>query len=321
MNTINKRILNLTIAICILCTSAFSTLLFSQVMPRPSGASQSAPARMLFSADREKTHLGGGISISPDVRLLVFVGDDNRLYLRDIDTAEEKVLLEDAGAGLDVFYDPEFSSDGKRILFAASGGTRYYPSNIYSIELDGSGLQRLTQARQLPASDRPLYAEYFSWAKESPDATRVLLQVYDAVAKKDRAAVLDRRSRRIQYPVEGRPIAWSNDNQWIYYAQEGTVRRLNLNTGESQALDNLSGQIVGKAADRETFAIVQEGRSMLATVQDHSITARQWNIPSSVSVSHVRRETGRVETDQLTLTSVAWSRSARLALYYQSETL
>jgi WD40 repeat protein len=302
-----------TIAMYVLCMAVSGVLLFSQASPQ-------ASVQTVIRIDRENAHLGGGVALSPDGRLLAFVGNDNQLYLHNIDTAQEKALLEEAEPGIDVFSNPEFSSDGKSILFAASGGTRYYPSNIFSIHLDGSGLQPLTKAKQLPeGDDAPLYAEYFQSAKQSPDGTKVLLAIYDSVAEKEKVGMLDTNNMQVSYLAEGRPISWSHDGQEIYYSQNGVTKRLNLKTRESQVLNNLNGRIIGSNGDE--FVIDQNGISTFATLEDNSVTVRPWNVPSAVSISHLQKNTGKPLVEQLALTSVRWSSTARLVLDYQNNTM
>src|SRR5918999_2039243 len=90
-----------------------------------------------------------------------------------------KSVLKETKPGIDVFLKPVFSSDGTRVLFSANGGTYYYPSDVYSIKIDGSSLQRLTRAKgflpgQEPANGNAMYAEYFYSAQPASDGTKIL---------------------------------------------------------------------------------------------------------------------------------------------------
>jgi hypothetical protein len=92
--------------------------------PTPSNLSTSSQSpQPLFVLERKNNYLGEGAAISPDGRMLVYIGGDNGLYLRDLETEQERLLLKGVGPGLDVFLNPVFSSDGTRVLFSASGGT------------------------------------------------------------------------------------------------------------------------------------------------------------------------------------------------------
>jgi len=305
---------NISIAICTLCLAVSGILVFSQAKPPQSGM------RTVIRIDQDNSHLGGGVAISPDGRLLAWVGNDSQLHLRNIDTAQEKTLLEEAAPGLDVFSNPEFSADGKSILFSASGGTRYYPSNIFSIQLDGSGLRQLTQAKPLAEeNNNSPYAEYFQSAKESSDGTKILVGVYDSTAEKVRVGLLDANNKQISYLADGQPISWSSDSQEIYYTQDGGLRSVNLQTKESRVLMNLNGRILG--AGEGEFAIDQNGTSALAALQDHSVSVHQWNISPVAFVSQLQKSTGKATVEQVTLTSVKWSKTARLVLDYQSDTV
>ncbi|MFL6388937.1 MAG: TolB family protein [Terriglobales bacterium] len=303
-----------SIAICALCVAISGILLFSQTKPPQSGI------RTVVRIDQENSHLGGGVAISPDGRMLAWVASDSRLHLRNIDTAQEKTLLEEASPGLDVFSNPEFSADGKLILFSASGGTRYYPSNIFSIQLDGSGLRQLTQAKPLAEeNNNSPYAEYFQSAKESPDGMKILVGVYDSTAEKERVGLLDTNNKQVSYLADGQPISWSSDNQEIYYTQDGSLRSVNLQTKESRILTSLNGRIVG--ADQGEFAIDQNGTSALADLQDHSVSVHPWSVSLVAFVSQSQKNTSKATAEQLTLASVKWSKTSRLVLNYQGDTM
>src|SRR5262249_33178014 len=119
----------------------------------------------LFAIERKKEHLGTGAAISPNGRLLVYVGDDNGLYSQDLEAGQPQLLLREIETGIDVFANPLFSPDGSRVLFSASGGTYYTSSDTYSIKIDGSGIVRLSRAKPLAAEEKAkagngIYAQY-----------------------------------------------------------------------------------------------------------------------------------------------------------------
>lgn len=123
-----------------------------------SGAGQSmGKPQIIFTLEQSMDHLGGGAALSPDGTTLVYVGEDDGLHAVSVGTGDMRPVLKnkDAGTGGGVFSSPSFSPDGTQIIFSASGGTMYYPSDIYSVHLDGSGLTRLTHSKEIDPEHRP----------------------------------------------------------------------------------------------------------------------------------------------------------------------
>lgn len=274
-----------------------------------------APVQTVFAVQQSTNHLGGGASLSPDGGRLVYVADDNALYLLDLSTGQRQALLEEAGPGIDVSRNPAFSSDGTQVLVSMSGGTVYYASNIYSLNRDGSGFKRLTQAQELPAGTTPavgnaIYAQYFPSAQFSPDGTKVLLQVYDSVQGADNAAVMNADGSQLQVLTPGTPLFWSSDGQSFYYSQANAVKAFSLATKTSATISGLNGRVLGRLPDKEWFG-VDDGQSVsLVSVQDSSATfVATWNIPRVKTVG----------SDQLVLNSFQWTKSGRVLLLYQGE--
>ena len=166
------------------------------------------------------------------------------------------LLLKEAKPGIDVFLKSVFSSDGTRVLFSANGGTYYYPSDVYSIKIDGSSLQRLTRAKgflpgQEPANGNAMYAEYFYSAQPASDGTKILLHLYDAVHGSNNTALIDSDGSHLEIIDQGTPLFWGNDNQAVYYSQTDMVKRFDLRTKESQAIASLKGKVLGKWPDKD----------------------------------------------------------------------
>lgn len=284
----------------------------------------------LFVLERKNNHLGDGASISPDGGMLVYIGSDNGLYLRDLETEQERLLLKEAGPGLDVFLKPVFSPDGTKVFFSASGGTYYYPSDVYSIKIDGSGLQRLTRAKgflpgQEPASGNAMYAEYFYSAQPAPDSTKILLHLYDAVRGSHNTALIDSDGLHLEIIDQGTPLFWSNNGQVVYYSQANVVKRFDLSTRGHQTIAGLKGKILGKwpdRDDREMFGVESDGDVSLMAVRDASSAAMtKWNIPTAKFAAPQDQRTGVRNIDQLALTSFQWSKSGRVLLVYKGEAM
>jgi hypothetical protein len=124
MNIKNRRLWQIVAGTVL--TLIVMTVLAQRTAPRtedsalvnmPSESSRSL--QTLFVLERKNNHLGEGAAISPDGNMLVYIGGDNGLYLRDLETEQERLLLKEAGPGLDVFLNPVFSPDGTHVLFSA----------------------------------------------------------------------------------------------------------------------------------------------------------------------------------------------------------
>jgi Tol biopolymer transport system component len=90
----------------------------------------------------------GSAAISPDGQLVVFGGSSpnstsSGLYIHNLQTGQDQLIVQQIRDD-DEFVNPSFSPDNTHIVFAAAGPTWYYPQNIYSIAVDGSGLTPLT---------------------------------------------------------------------------------------------------------------------------------------------------------------------------------
>jgi hypothetical protein len=312
MTVINKTGL-LSIA-CAVTLGLGGTLVARPTLSAPQSSESVQSSRVLFVIERRNTHLGGGVAISPDGRTLVFVGNDNGLYVHDLETDKDQLLLKEVEPGLDVFNNPTFSPDGRRVLFSASGGTYYYPSNIYSVEINGSGLKRLTRDQPLPPDKRAVgnavYAQYFYSAQFAPDMRKILLHAYDAVDDANYVAAIDPDGSHMETLTRGKPLFWGADGQGVYYIHDGVVKRFDLRTKETRALVRPEGKIVGRLPDKQWLLVDTDKGIDVISLEGGTVT--------SAGVLEVPR--AKSDTEALALTSAHWSRSKRAVLVYEGAT-
>src|ERR1035437_603092 len=129
--------------LAVLVTSG-AALFFGQTRTNPTRDEMDA----VVIVTQSRFHLGEGATVSSDGRYVAYVGDDNGLHILDVDSQESRTLLTQVAQGIDVFSHPTFDPTGTRVVFSASGGTKYYPSDIYSVNTDGTDLRKLTTSRR-----------------------------------------------------------------------------------------------------------------------------------------------------------------------------
>jgi Tol biopolymer transport system component len=162
---------------------------------------------VIFTLEQSRTYRESGACISPDAKNIVYVGaEDNALHVVELATRHDRQVLTTIDHGLDVFDDPSFSPDGNRIIFSASGGTRYYPSDIYSVQLDGAGLLQLTTSKPAGGNNTGTFAEYFYEPKYSPDGSEVLAWRYDGPAQTDSAVLMSSSGAGLRVLTSGKPL-------------------------------------------------------------------------------------------------------------------
>jgi hypothetical protein len=279
-------------------------------------AGTSAISQTIFQFD-QPSGLGAGAVLSPDGGTLVYRAKDDHLYAKTIATGQTRLLLKQTPSGLDVFFDPSFSRDGSQLVFSASGPTYYYPSDIYRIGLDGSGLTRLTHSVPFPEGVEPpaggnwAYARYFYSAQYSPDGSRILVDAYDAVHATDNVAVMAADGSGLSVLAQGKPLGWSGDGQGIYHSHGGAVEKYDLATRSSGVIAGLSPDILGRVAGKDWFAVNTAGNLALFSVEGSAAYSR-----GSLDVP-LAQATPR---EQLDLTSIQWTVSGRVLLLYEGET-
>jgi hypothetical protein len=211
-----------------------------------------------------------------------------------------------------------------RVVYSASGGTRYYPSEIYSVRTDGADLRQLTVSRL----DGGMPGEYFSNPKYSPDGSQILIWRYLPLkngAQPESAELISPDGSRCIRVSDGRPLFWSTTGNAIFVArgvrdQDGkgtTVVKVDLVTGSSEPVFRLNEPIFGKLPEEGVFAVADDSKVGFATVQDTSASAPA---PAPFPVrkpSDGSAATGRL--NELRLISMHFDRAAeRVLLYYKS---
>jgi len=298
----------------------FSAALLAQNQQSKTALDKNKDSTNVLVIERAKTHLGEGAALSPDGRLFAYIGNDNSLRVRDLNTGQDRLLLSEVGPGLDVFVNPMFSPDGTRVIFSASGGTRYYPSDIYSINTQGSDLVRLTHSKALSTAEKvnaPLYSEYFYSAQYAPNGKKLMLRVYDPVRQADKVALTNNNGENLEIIGDGIPLYWSNDGESLYYVKDNNLTRYLLKLKEKQINARVNGRILGKLIDADVFVMDDGNRIATARIED----ALNSNAATPLDISRVRsssRQKAR-DTEELALTSVQFSATGRSLRIYEGE--
>ncbi|MGD0072964.1 MAG: hypothetical protein ABSD31_01330 [Candidatus Binataceae bacterium] len=260
---------------------------------------------------KQKKSLGTGASLSPDATKLVYVGSDEALHVVEIPSGKERMRFAQGRPWPDVLYSPSFSPDGKRIVFSDSpGDTWYYPSDIYSVASDGTGLLQLTHSERARGPwPKPgegwggAFTEYFGEPQYSPDGSRILVARGPGTTKTDPMDLAitispDGSGRRTL--TNGKPLGWAASGKAIFVLREeerpeGLVRQVfkyDLASGKTQSvkglddiLNNLENNTpLGKLLAQDTFVVDNWGWLGLVTVSD-AATGPIRTLPLSMSMT------------------------------------
>lgn len=233
---------------------------------------QAGPAQsvsVIFSLKQKKYRSdGAGASLSADLSSMVYVGGDRALHVVEIASHKDRVVLTGLGF-LDTFMDPSFSPDGKRIVFSLSGGTWYYPSDIYSVQSDGTGVKQLTRSKPIEGGR---YAEYFYMPRYSPDGSQISVWQYDLATKTeqpDLASVMSPDGSGLHVLTKGEPLAWADAGKAIFILNEQGVCKYDLASRKTQVVKGLDEvPILGKLRGTDTIAVDSYGWLGLAKVTE-----------------------------------------------------
>ncbi len=142
---------------------------------------------IVYITNKDDSSYIDNFDISPDDKSIVFAyyrNDKPSIYLSGIDG---QMPIQIVGSKNEVNYtNPRFSPDGKKILFIKY--TDYTRSTLCMAELDGSGIQELTDGKDIITeaifSKQPgkiLFCKALEYAKYSPSGASVPLVPFNFV--------------------------------------------------------------------------------------------------------------------------------------------
>ena len=114
-------------------------------------------------------------SLSPDgttIAYTYYIDDyQSLIHLYDVKTHKD-TELQIKGGGWDWVACPSFAPDSKRLLFSAGGFSVHWRTNIFIVNLDGTGLRQMTpNARDMGE----WYEAYYNCAQYSRDGATILV--------------------------------------------------------------------------------------------------------------------------------------------------
>ena len=308
----SRFILGAVLALCI--TATILLLLYGISSPRDL-QTVTHQEGAIFVWERQRDYLGGGYALHPTENRLLYIGQDNGIYMKDLGTGEATLLLKEAD-GLDVFEILSFSNDGSKILFIASGGTTAYPSNIYVLEVNTSKIKRLTKTEfvgERSQGSMIYYDKVFTFAEFSSDDKRILFGFDDHTLSVSLLGIMNADGSGMTVLTEGQPISWSSGGESVYYFSDGKLWRMDLAKRQKEQI----------LLEEKPLAFSPTRTAAVVKKHDQLFT-EDLNAPGS-AVGLAIVSTRRSATDpsiQLDLSSVRWQRNGQhILLVYESNLL
>lgn len=218
---------------------------------------------------KTRLDLGSGVALSHDAKKLAYVGEPmGALHVVTIKSGQDLVVFKGLGDAMMINRcgHPSFSPDGERIAFSLSGASMSFPSDIFSILLDGTGLKQLTHSdSEKPSGER--FPEYYYAPTYSPDGSEILVWKYDNSQDDENYVNDETRGRVYEHPEKIFPKTAED------YAQ-AELKELNsaviMSADGSRMRVATKGKPLGWAASgKAIFVLREEQRTMQDPVVRH----------------------------------------------------
>jgi Tol biopolymer transport system component len=153
--------------------------------------------------DQRKLADGCCIGWAPDGQKIAFIVEDEGIYTIDVEGSGLRILTDRGGLHFGIEGSPQWSPDGRKIVFADTNG-----SGIFEMNSDGGSITRLTHGLDL----RPLWSPngrriLFERILSQPDSTDIFTMNTDGTG-------LQRLTHGLDIPHP----SWSPDGRRIAYS-------------------------------------------------------------------------------------------------------
>jgi len=272
----------------------FATLLALGAVSLAASA-QSPP--VVFTLKQEGS---GGGALSADGTKIAYVADDHSLRVVEIASRKERVVWRPQ-YDVEVFRNPSFSPDGSHIVFEMGGATMHYPSEIYSVQVNGTDLRQLTHQSEPVQLQSPEggYAggRFFYTPRYSPDGSQILVWQSSEVSEGDQgdfAAVVSPSSSDVQVLTNGKPLGWAAGGKAIFVESDQCVCRYDLDSKTTKAVPGLrNASVLGILRGSDIFAVGSNGWLGLVTVADTTAGPPKIILPLGTEITQVESDQSR----------------------------
>lgn len=243
--------------------------------------------------------------ISPDGRTMTFIrripdgvlefkghkyGPRTALWLRDIETGEERILMDpveqdtiEGSKGLRVFPGYSFTPDGKSVVVTQGG--KFYKVEVASgkvspIPFTARVKRTISEQayRTFRISDEPFDAKFIRWASASPNGKTLAFQAVGKIWVQSLPNGTPKRLTNLGDDIQEYGPAWSPDGRSIAFVSWEDVGRGNLWTvsaggGSPKKLTSEPGEYANPDWSRDG--------KMIAVGKGANYTARQRNVSNN----------------------------------------